>query len=107
MSHRLPLAVAVSLLLALACHAGTDGTQKIRGDRWLACRSREAYQQLMSFTSADDIDAMAKLITSNQCIHLKNGREVSLEDPTGSDSLVSFHITGSPTLFWTTSEAFK
>ncbi len=61
----------------------------------------------MSFTSADDIDAMAKLITSNQCIHLKNGREVSLEDPAGSESVVSFPIIGPPTLFWTPSEAFK
>lgn len=101
---------AVLTLLVLTLALTPTGTasaaelKHVNGEEWMACFTKEDYQELVKVALSEDEQAFQDMVTSDRCFPLKDGVAVWVEE-TSEPGIVAIRAEGSSLRVWTTGEA--
>jgi hypothetical protein len=97
----------IALLLIVSANAFAANERRIASGSWMGCVSKEAYEKLVHFAVQKDEEAFARMILGGQCIPLKSGATVYLEDVSLFSGVTGIRLKGSTQTLWTAIEAVK
>lgn len=93
-------------LVGSATPAAAADPMRISGRDWLACFTKEDYQELVHVALQEDEQAFQDMVSSDRCFPLRNGVAVRVEE-TSPDGLIAIRAEGTSTRVWTTGEAVQ
>ncbi|SMF94339.1 hypothetical protein SAMN02949497_1649 [Methylomagnum ishizawai] len=90
-------------LLVGVAHAEYEHT--IVSGNWIGCVSKDAYEKLVGFAVAKDMEAGARMMMSGQCTMLQAGTTVYLADVEIFSGSIGIRVRGQTQTIWTAREA--
>ena len=108
---RLIISAFCAITVLSICNNSYSSENRIDGDGWYGCSSKEYYEKLVVLVDDGDKEAFSKALTAGimggVCVSFKGGERVYIDDTDYSSGIVNIRREGSVSGYWIKSGAVK